>query len=307
MTTLDRRTVLAGLAAGVVAGCTDAGTDVAGTRKKPPKGGIGGTGIVGTLTDFGSVKVNGLTVAVGSGTEILGAAGTRQVKDLQVGQMLSIEASGGPDALTAARLVVVHPVVGTVSAISTARGLATIGGVTVRVEPGAIGQLVSGTRVAVSGAWNGAQVIASRFDRVSDAIPDSRAGTVRGLGDGRWTIGGAPVSVPSGIAPEDEGFATLTGQAEAGGFTTTSWTAGRFTGAAGPLEALSVEGYLAPTAKAPFHAVDGLGHSFAPDSRLAAFIGKRTLFTGSYDGTFVVETGKTLPEDLEARRKLLRG
>ncbi|MEO1512732.1 MAG: hypothetical protein AAFU70_11715, partial [Planctomycetota bacterium] len=80
---------------------------------------------------------------------------------------------------------------------------------------------------------------------------------------------------------------------------------GRFTGAAGPLEQLSVEGYLEPSSKAPGFALSGLGHSFDPDARLEPFAEGRALFEGPYTGDFAVDLALALPEGVAARRAAL--
>ncbi|MEM8752997.1 MAG: hypothetical protein AAGF90_08480, partial [Pseudomonadota bacterium] len=62
MTALDRRAALAGIGAALLGACAPGsreGAGVADARKDPAEGGIGGTGIVGVLTDFGSLVVNG--------------------------------------------------------------------------------------------------------------------------------------------------------------------------------------------------------------------------------------------------------
>ena len=63
MRSVNRRAVLVGAGVGLLGACT-LDKDFAGGARKQPKGGIGGTGIVGTLTDFGSLIINGLRVTL---------------------------------------------------------------------------------------------------------------------------------------------------------------------------------------------------------------------------------------------------
>lgn len=101
-------------------------------------------------------------------------------------------------------------------------------------------------------------------------------------------------------------FVTVTGAHQGDRLVAAEIVLGRFVGAAGPLEALSVEGYLDPIPTAPFYAVSGLGHSFDAGAELAPFRESRSVFSGPYSGTFDVATGLMLPEAFEPRRALIR-
>lgn len=300
MSRLERRTLLAGLGVAALGAC--AGPIRIGEGKKPPKGGIGGTGIVGTLTDFGSLIVNGLRVGTDRATSITDTFGTVPEAALQIGQVLTIEAADGPDGLIARRVHITHPVIGRVEIADRARRSGVVASVPVALEDAGLGQLEPGTRVAVSGVWEGDRVVASRIDRLADDGPTAIAGVLRGADNlaGRRVAGLGPE------APEPGTFVTAIGRHGPSGLEISDLVPGRFTGAAGALIALSVEGYLEPSPEAPFRAVSGLGHSFDPASRLSPFETRRTLFTGAYTGTFAVEDGLILPEDLNKRRRLIR-
>ena len=73
-----------------------------------------------------------------------------------------------------------------------------------------------------------------------------------------------------------------------------------------PLTFLSVEGFLDPVPTAPGYRLSGLGHSFAPGLQLDRYAGHRTLFQGDYTGRFDASRGLILPENLAARRAVLR-
>ena len=301
MTRIDRRGALLVCAGGVLAGCSLT-EEIAGGRKKP-RGGIGGTGVVGTLTDFGSLMVNGLRIETAPDLVVASAVGALEVGDLAVGHSLTIEAATENGVLVAKRVVATHPLVGV---LRRRGGRLTVAGVPVRVEEGAAVRVRPGRRAAVSGIWHGQEVVASRIDPAPRGAPDVVAGTMRRRPDGGWQIGSAPVTLGLLQVPAPDGFATATGRAGKSGFTVSTLATGRFTGAAGELTALSVEGYLAPAAAAPYYTVDGLGHSFGPASPVAPFAGLRTLFRGPYDGLFQMETGLALPETLEDRRAAMR-
>lgn len=317
MTELDRRaalkaigTALGGAAGvGALTACAPMDGDpgrVADRSQPPAEGGIGGTGIVGVLTDFGSLLINDLRIALDERTSITTAFGAVGEDALALGQSLTVEAATTPAGLLARRVHVAHPVIGPATAISTDGRAARVAGVPVTMEPGALGGFAGeGAVVAVSGVWRGDGVVASRIDP-APGRGAALAGAVVRRG-GTHFVGGLPLVPPAGVAPPPDGaYVTATGHAGAAGFMARALTVGRFVGAAGPLGALSVEGFLTPAAAAPFFAVAGLGHSFAPASRLDGFSDGRTLFSGAYDGLFAVETGLPLPQDLMRRRELLR-
>ena len=307
MRNVDRRALLLGSTATLLGACA-VGDDFAEGTRAQPKGGIGGTGIVGTLTDFGSVIVNGLRIAVGPGLPVTTPFGDAAQDVLALGQNLTIEAETISGTLLARRIALVYPIVADLDAADAGDAAAmTIGGIPVRLEPGAVNNSSPGQRVAVSGIWNGGEIVASRLDPVPGDTPVTVSGTLRGMGaGGRWTIGAVPVILPGGVTGQSGSFATASGALADGILEIDDYRPGRFTGAAGALTQLSVEGYLAPSPTAPFQAVDGLGHSFAEDTELAPYTGKRTLFVGPYDGKFNVDQGQVLEEAFDARRRQLR-
>ncbi|MFN3260322.1 MAG: hypothetical protein ACE37J_07160 [Pikeienuella sp.] len=296
---IDRRRMMAGLGAGLLAGCAGGeAPDFAAAPEEEPRGGIGGTGIVGVLTGFGSLLVNGLAVGTGAETAAENAFGPVPLSSLTVGQALTIEAERRGAVLFARRIVVSDPLVGVLEAGE--RGL-FVNGVPVIGEtaPG-----LAGMRVSVSGLWRGGAVVASRIAPAAPG-PDVIAGEIGSGAGGGVTVGGAAAALLIRLAPPPEGtFVTALGRFEDGRLLIRALDTGRFTGAAGPLERLSVEGYLEPAPAAPGFAVSGLGHSFDPAARLAGFTG-RTLFEGGYDGDFRVETGLPLPEEPGARAAAL--
>ncbi|MEM8811011.1 MAG: DUF5666 domain-containing protein [Pseudomonadota bacterium] len=305
MKRLDRRTVTLALAGGIAGFTVLPGF---GRETKPAQGGIGGTGIVGTVTDFGSVVINGLSVAVDDATAITSALGPLGEADLAIGQSLTVEASGTTDALVARRIHVTHPVIGMVRRARLNPNRLRVAGVRVRLEAGVQGDVEDGAFVAVSGLWDGDRVVASRIEPIQSTGISVIAGALspdRGTGDP--AIGNQRLIVTQGLElPAMGTFATVLGRPSDDGFQVTEIRPGRFVGAAGPLERLSVEGYLDPTGAAPFFEVSGLGHSFDAAASLRPFRNDRTLFEGAYVGTFAVETGIILPENQEARRRLLR-
>ena len=298
----NRRTVLAALGALGLGACTRP-VEITG-GKKTPKGGIGGTGIVGTLTDFGSLIVNGTRLQTDGSTRVLDAFGRTSPRSLAVGHALTVEAAGEAGAIVARTVRITHPVIGSVQRVSARGRRGVVADVPVTLEDGAIGHLSPGTRVAVSGVWKGRSVVASRIDRLAADGPAAIAGVVDALTKDGGRVAGVTVRTPRARLPQTGSFVTVVGQQVGGAIEATRIVAGRFFGAAGPLVRLSVEGFLEPVSSAPFFAVSGLGHSFDRAAKLSQIKGRRALFTGTYQGDFAVESALILPQDLASRRTL---
>ncbi len=295
MTQTNRRALLGLLGSAALGACVPAAPAIV-TRDDPFEGGIGGTGIVGVLTDFGSLRINGLRVELEDSTRFVDPFGTVAAEAAQPGTTLTVFATRNRDRLVARRVSLDHALIGTVAANSR------VNGVRVRVEPGAIGGLARGARVAVSGIWTPGGVVASRIDRVGPG-PDLIAG-VLSTGD-TPNIGGAPLQLTT-VLPGSGTYLAARGRWNGQTFVATQSWSGRFVTGTGPLAQLSVEGYLEPIATAPDFRIAGLGHSFARDLRLAPLAAERAIYFGRYDGTFRASAGYVVPEVFDARRQVLR-
>ncbi|MEM9049018.1 MAG: DUF5666 domain-containing protein [Pseudomonadota bacterium] len=310
MNVIDRRRLILGVGATALAGCSQPLGPVTEADKRPPEGGIGGTGIVGTLTGFGSLLINGLRVET-RGATVTDAYGATALDALEAGQALTVEAATVDGALRAARIHVADPLIGAVDAVSSDRRRIRVNGVIVTLLPGLSAALLPGDRVAVSGLWRAGGIVASRIapvDMHNVVGQDVLAGAFRRGSEGHHSIEGAALRLQVGIAvPEDGSFVTARGRhlAEAGLFLVERLVPGRFLGAAGPLQRLSVEGYLDPVETAPGYTLAGLGHSFDAAARLSALATRRALYTGPYSGLFDVAEAVPLPEAVTARRALL--
>ena len=269
------------------------------------EGGIGGTGIVGVLTDFGSLIVSGNDVEVTAETTFSDDFGALSEDDIAIGDSLTIEAAGPQRALMALRVHRTYPVVGRIGILSSDRRRLIVNGVVVRMGDGNHGFTV-GDRVAVSGLWRGNEVIGSRLSEAADDLDLVSGDVTRGLGTVR--IGGVDVRGLGVSALANGSFASAVGRydTETGTLRLERLTKQRFTGAAGPLARLSIEGYLDTTDAAPGYRIAGLGHSFERNLDLRAYAETRVLFNGAYTGRFAAESAVVLPETIAERRRLLR-
>ena len=166
--------------------------------------GIGGTGIVGVITGFGSVFVNGLEVAYDPATPVTvdGEADTQSA--LRVGQLAAIVASDD-HGLHAASIAVQHEVSGPVTAViaddGTGGRMLIVAGQRVAIGAGTDGlqTVQSGDWIAVSGLRQPDGVIAA--SRIDQRMPG--AVLVRGpavASAGGWRIGDLSVRPPEGTS-----------------------------------------------------------------------------------------------------------
>ena len=301
-THFSRRMVLATGAASIVLPHSTFGQSI----ESPVEGGIGGTGIVGLLTEFGSLVVSGNYIRTDAQTRYTDGYGVLRERHLRLGDSLTIEASGPSHALVARRVHVTHPLVGPITAITRGGREILVNGVAVTFERPLRGYAV-GARVAVSGLWQGSQVRASGVAPARSDQDLVSGDVTRGGGFGRLRIGGAMVQ-GRGLGGLPVGsFATVVGRymPVENVMSASSSKAGRFFGTAGPLQRLSIEGYLAPTDSAPGYKIEGLGHSFARNLRLDNYANKRMLFNGGYTGRFAAQSAIELPESSGQRNRVL--
>jgi hypothetical protein len=176
--------------------------------------GIGGTGIVGVITGFGSVFVNGLEVAYTPTTPMTVDGEAEPNAALEVGQLAAIVASGDP-GLDAVSIDVRHEVSGPVTSVSadfgTAGSTLVVAGQQVAIDSGTEGlkgpdgQGLGGLEIVHPGDWVAVSglrgpdgvIAASRIDR---RVP----GTILVRGPvtpraGRWWIGDLSVLPSSGV------------------------------------------------------------------------------------------------------------
>jgi hypothetical protein len=164
--------------------------------------GIGGTGIVGIVTGFGSVCLNGLEVEYDDSTVIDSNGAAASSADLAVGQLVVVEAAGRGDRLRAERIAVRDAAVGPAFAIDPARRELVVLGQTVRIgpdapladrasqQPLALGDIAVGDFLAVSGLRRAdGIVVATRVDRVAPSDRVSVSGPLRPLESGGFAVG----------------------------------------------------------------------------------------------------------------------
>lgn len=261
----------------------------------PFEGGIGGTGIVGTVYGNRNLSINGLRVALASNTSVRTPFGARAQMDLAPGHVLTVSARKGRDGITSRAITMDFALVGD---LMVRGGNASVNGVPLIGWRSAMGAGRAAQRVAVSGTWTPIGVRPSRIDPAPQSL-DVIAGTFDGSG-----IGGVPMEARAS-KPSAGSYTVAFGRSERDGFDVEQFRTGRFNNL-NNLRFLSVDGYLEAVRQAPGFRIAGLGHSFASNAQLTQVGQRRAIYFGPYTGRFDARIGVLVPDDFRARNSVLR-
>lgn len=220
------------------------------------EGGIIGTGIVGTVTELGSIWVNGQHVRFPDDLGVDEGMGLRLAGEIRPGHTVAVIATPEASDWRAQYIRQILPLVGPVSRIEG--GELTILGTRI-IAPGNVRGVAPGDWLAVSGLWREGEVIASRLEKLS--IPPGEAsvtGTYLGRDSrGRALIGSVAIAgiVPQHLQPGDVVRATGRPGAD-GSLQTTRIEVGIF---ASPVALIQAEGYVSPPRPDGLYTVLGSG------------------------------------------------
>lgn len=173
-------------------GITAHNAGIGGTGHADSEGGIGGTGIVGIITKFGSIWVNGLEVQYDAKTPVAENTAASNTNTLAIGQVVTVEASGNNTEFKANKISVVNAVAGQISALNASNGNLTVLGQDVAITSQTIlhdqATLKNGVKfnrgdyVKVSGLRlaNGT-IVASRVERTAAITTASLVGPITAI------------------------------------------------------------------------------------------------------------------------------
>ncbi len=170
------------------------GTGINASPSAPPvmeaDRGIGGTGIVGVVTGFASICLNGREVAFTNDTPVVQDGAPAALSTLRAGQFTAVEAAGEGAGLTARRIAIRHEVSGPVEEVE-ADGMLRVAGQRVKVtkETWGAGPVAVGEWLAVSGL--------RAFDGVIDATRIDKRGPGEVLAHGLLVRDGARLRIGS--------------------------------------------------------------------------------------------------------------
>lgn len=174
-----------------------------GTEDDRDGSGIGGTGIRGVITDFGSVIVNGLHVDYVADTPIFQDGEVVAAEALELGQVVAIDAFGDQASLSAQSIDIRREVLGPISDIDPAADSITVLDQRVVLAKDVEGDadMSPGQMVAVSGLrLPDGRIFATRIDNADAGEPVHLYGTYAITGDAASSVevGGLEIE---GLAP----------------------------------------------------------------------------------------------------------
>lgn len=174
-------------------GVSDGG--IGGTGVTAGRPGLGGTGIVGVITGFASICVNGLEVKFDAATPVSDNGQPASSRELAVGQVVAVRAAGVGSELTASNISVIHAAVGPVDALNPGTGEFRVLGQTAWAsDPAALANLQPGSWVRVSGhRLAQGDIVASRIESIAPQEFVQLSGTVGKRRSGMFEVDGTPV------------------------------------------------------------------------------------------------------------------
>jgi Domain of unknown function (DUF5666) len=139
--------------------------------KKEDESGIGGTGIVGIISGFGSICVNGMEIHFKETTPIIEDGVQTLPSRLALGQTVSVLTHINDNGYYAKEIRVLHEVNGLVTTIDSANNTFELLGQTVHLPADLIQQITLGEQVSISGnRLNDGSIEALRVDKSDKPI-----------------------------------------------------------------------------------------------------------------------------------------
>jgi hypothetical protein len=192
-------------------------TGIGAAAEKPEATKTGDAGIVGVITGFGSVCVDGAEIGLDGAVPLQIDDSTAPGTALRAGQVVVIEAAIDDGGLRSLHLAVRHEVAGPVERLGTTGGTMTIAGQAVVVPATAwgAGQFVLGDWVSVSGLPQpDGTILATRLDSAAKGMVSIRGRVVNQGGNLR--IGSATLVPPPGSRVSAGMFVAVSGRYAAG-------------------------------------------------------------------------------------------
>ena len=179
--------------------------------------GIGGTGqavtqnghIVGTITGFGSICVNGIEIHYTSDTPLQrDGQSVSPDNSLAIGQVVSVGVSGSGNEVTAKEMHIIHAATGPISTIDFVKGEIEVLGQKVNfainsIPSNELNNLQAGDYIEVSGLRDSVgNIMASRIDTITKQKTASLHGQVTSISNNSFAIQGIKINspAPTGIA-----------------------------------------------------------------------------------------------------------
>lgn len=222
----------------------DVGTGGTGIQRDT---GTGGTGIVGVITGFGSICVNGTEVEYNAATPVDNNGARSNANELKVGQVVAVLAKGHGERVFAQHIAVRDALLGPVTRTDLANGVLEVMNQRVHVDAGTImgsarlSNVRTGEFVRISGFQTNNGVFASRIDTAA-AGQVRLTGTVSTASTTHASVNGLNVELSSAQPPAPKSEVTVIGQWQGNGIRAAHVDVLPSTPFSGRAEYLSVQG-----------------------------------------------------------------
>jgi uncharacterized membrane protein YgcG len=177
------------------------GTGIVADNMLLPEDGAGGITIVGVVTGFASICVNGEEVHYDAKTPVFDNGKAAQLGHLAAGKMVMLKADRVAGRLQARAIGMFNAVAGPVGKVDIARQQIKVMGQTVRVDKNTMQQMsnvAAGIEVRVSGhRLNNGDIVATRVDVANNTGGANTLGLVTGVSNDSFVVSGTRVSVDS--------------------------------------------------------------------------------------------------------------
>ena len=278
------------------------------------EGGIIGTGILGTITDLGSIYVNGVRITYDDDLMVQTAFGDVSPKRLRPGDTVAVEAFPEGDELRATSIQRYRPIIAPIQAVAEdGRWLQALG-VRIDISMGSTllldgkpvdwGSLKEGDWVAVDGIWRHQEVVASNIRH----IPPRSLAAIRGVtsldAEKGLQVAGIPIEGIDPAAVEIGGVIAVRGEVEEGAersfllarqFAVPTFSTG--------IRRIILEGFTSQPTSSGAYTVYGSGLTSFVDDPVEPMLTRRSVFCGRLGDVFDIETATLLPADGGQRMK----
>lgn len=223
-------------------------------KPKPDReGGIIGTGIVGTITELGSIIVNGVHVSFSANFQAETPFGTKLASALIPGETVVVEAHETTGGIEATRIATYLPIIGPLR--QDPDGTWRIMGTEVVTSDATLSG-APGDWAAVNGLWQGGRLIASRVTFVPPQPHATIIGTYWGGTTDGFTLGETIIEGAAITHARMGDVITVQGQPDAGSLAAERVSIGLFSG---PVDTLLIEGFLGAPDASGVYTVHGAG------------------------------------------------
>jgi hypothetical protein len=187
-----------GVHEGGIGGTGNLAGGIGGTGQVASDGGIGGTGIIGIITGFASICVNGIEVHYDNTTPVQVDGRSATIRDLAAGQLIAVQALGGGQELTARQIAIIHAAAGPISSVDHEKGEIRILNQAVQItrleDRGSLSALKTGDWVQVSGhRLTSGAIIASRIEAIPPRLEAKLTGYITHIDSQGFEVNGTRV------------------------------------------------------------------------------------------------------------------